>query len=96
VVSQLPIQLCAEVQALLAANLQLDAATITPQSRLVEDLYADSLELLDLVLDLNAHYGIEIGADDLLQMTTVSAVVAVVERLLSPAGQVTLRQIVAL
>lgn len=73
-----------EVCALLAEHFLVEVDSLTPETRLVEDLYADSLELLDLVLDLNAHYQIEIGASDLKQMTTLAQVVAVVKRLTAP------------
>jgi acyl carrier protein len=74
-----------EVVGFVADHFQVERAALTPQTRLVDDLYADSLELLDLVLDLNERYGIEIEADDLQQMTTVAALATVLQRLMLAA-----------
>ena len=74
-----------EVCALLAEHFLVEVGSLTPETRLVEDLYADSLELLDLVMDLNKYYAVDIGASDLEQMTSVAQVVAVLERLTAPA-----------
>jgi len=73
--------LYAEVKALLAQAFAIDVEQLSSDTRLVDDLYADSMELLDLVLALNEHYKIEIGPDDLLTMRTVDGVGAVIERL---------------
>jgi acyl carrier protein len=70
-----------EVRALLADHFSSSPQELTPETRLVDDLYADSLELLDLVMNLNALYGIEIEATDLQQMRTVADVAQVLQRL---------------
>ncbi|WP_434626752.1 acyl carrier protein [Chromobacterium sp. CV08] len=75
-----------QVRAVIEASLAADAARIEPQARLVDDLYADSLELLDMVMALNDAFGIEIGVDDIAGIRTVADVCAVVRRLLG-AGE---------
>ncbi|UTH74094.1 phosphopantetheine-binding protein [Chromobacterium sp. IIBBL 290-4] len=56
-------------------------ARLLPHLRLVDDLYADSMELLDMVLSLNNEFGIDIQAQDVAAMRTVADVVAVIARL---------------
>lgn len=76
------------VVAHLAEHFQVDRASLTPDTRLVEDLYADSLELLDLVLLLNDRFEVEIDPASLEQMTSVAQVVSVLRRLSAPGGSV--------
>jgi acyl carrier protein len=70
----------AEVIALLARQFSTDADQLCGATRLVEDLYADSMELLDVVMALNEHFGIEINAEDMVRMATVDDIVALVAR----------------
>lgn len=77
-----------EVLALLAESFCTEPGRLHPQTRLVEDLYADSLDLLDLVLELNDRFGIEIDAASLEQMRCVQQVVTVVQRLTLQAAAV--------
>ena len=41
-----------QVRDMIASQLQVDAATITPESRLVEDLKADSANVMVMILEL--------------------------------------------
>lgn len=53
---------------------------IQPAARLIDDLYADSMELLEMVMSLNDEFGIEIGAVDVAGMRTVADVREAVAR----------------
>ncbi|MEN6081923.1 phosphopantetheine-binding protein [Chromobacterium piscinae] len=53
---------------------------IQPAARLIDDLYADSMELLEMVMLLNDEFGIEIGAADVAGMRTVADVGEAVAR----------------
>ncbi|WP_256672691.1 acyl carrier protein [Pseudomonas sp. C1C7] len=44
---------------------------ITPNSRLVEDLYIDSMSLVELVMALNESFAIELPEDEVAQWKTV-------------------------
>lgn len=72
--------LCAQVKAYLAdyfvAGMELEEATL-----LVDDLGADSLDLLQVTQTLNDMFGIEIDADLLPRMLTVGGVCDVVKQL---------------
>ena len=60
---------------LIAEQLGIDAENITPEKSLKEDLNADSLDLFELVTNLEDTYEIEIPAEDLERMITVQDVI---------------------
>jgi acyl carrier protein len=66
------------VRSYLAEELGLDASRIEGPSRLKEDLEADSLHLLELVVDLEDRYGIRIPDDQAEQVETVDQAVDLV------------------
>jgi len=65
----------ARVRDHLAAELAVDAASIHEHTRFKEDLNADSLHLVELVVELEDSYGIRIPDDEAAKMETVGAVV---------------------
>jgi acyl carrier protein len=66
----------------LATEFELDAAVITGATRFKEDLDADSLDLYELLMELEDSYGITISREDAAKITTVGdAVDFVAERL---------------
>jgi acyl carrier protein len=66
----------------LATEFELDAAVITDQTRFKEDLDADSLDLYELVMELEDSYGVTVSREETAKITTVGdAVDFVLERL---------------
>ena len=66
----------------LATEFELDAAVITDETRFKEDLDADSLDLYELVMELEDSYGVTVSREDTAKITTVGdAVDFVLERL---------------
>jgi len=59
----------------IAQQLDIPAESITEESRLIEDLKADSLDIVELIMDLEQEYGIEIPDDDLPGIRTVGDIV---------------------
>jgi acyl carrier protein len=55
----------------LATELEVDPARITEETRFKEDLEADSLDLVELVLELEDTYGIRIPDDQAARILTV-------------------------
>jgi acyl carrier protein len=53
--------------------------TITPTTRFREDLDISSASLIDIVLDLEDTFNMAIGDEELKQITTVGAAVALIE-----------------
>ncbi len=69
----------------LATELEVDPAKIEDSTRFKEDLDADSLDLYELVMELEDRYSIRVSEEEAAEIKTVSdAVNLVVERV--PAG----------
>ena len=68
-----------QIAALIAEQLGIDAAEIKPESRLIEDLKADSLDVVAMIVDMEAEYSIQIADEDLPKLRTVADVIAYIE-----------------
>ena len=55
----------------LVAELEVSAEKITPETRFKEDLDADSLDLYELVMELEDRYGIRVSEEEAAQIETV-------------------------
>lgn len=68
-----------ELVAILCDQLPLNAADITPESRIKDDLGADSLDVLQLLMTLEEEKGITIPDDVLPNLKTVGDIVSYIE-----------------
>ena len=59
------------IRAHLATELEVDPARVTDDTRFKEDLEADSLDLVELVMELEDRYGIRIPDEDAARILTV-------------------------
>ena len=64
-----------KLKEIIADQLNVDADSITAESRFKEDLEADSLDLFELVMALEDEYNIEIPAEELTELATVGDVI---------------------
>ena len=64
---------------MIAEQLGIDAAGIKPESRLVEDLKADSLDVVAMVMEMESQYGIQIPDEDLTKLKTVADVMQYIQ-----------------
>ena len=69
-----------DVKAMIAKQLKADPATITRETRLVEDLKADSANVMVMNLDLEDKFGIMVEDDQIMKMKTVGDVVDYIEK----------------
>ena len=67
------------VKNMIAKQLKADPATITPETRLIEDLKADSANILVMIMDLEDKFDIMVEDDQIMKMKTVGDVVAYIE-----------------
>ncbi len=72
-------QIFERIRDLLAEQLDIPADTITPESDIIDDLEADSLTVLDMVMTLEDEFDIEIPDEDVEKLRTVGNVVSYVE-----------------
>ena len=70
-----------KVQAMLADALGLSASEIKPESRIIEDLGADSLDVVELLSRLEDEYGVTIPDDDVENLKTVADVTKELEKI---------------
>lgn len=70
-----------EIQATLADSLHLPKDKITKDSKIVEDLGADSLDVVELLGRLETEYGVAIPDEDVENLVSVGDVVAEIEKL---------------
>jgi len=69
-----------KVRAIIAKQLDIAEDNITPNSSLIEDLKADSLDVVELVMDLEQEFDIEIPDDELPQIRTVGDIIGFIEK----------------
>ena len=69
-----------KVQAILARQLRVDPAIVTPEAQIKKDLGADSLDILQLLMRIEDQYGITIPDKALATFNTVGDVVAYLEQ----------------
>lgn len=68
-----------KLKALLAQQLRIDEAKITPDSKIQSDLGADSLDILQLLMTIEEDYGITIPDEELATFDTVRDIVMFLE-----------------
>lgn len=74
-------QVMAKVREHLSAELEVEAARIQPDTRFRDDLDADSLDLYELVMELEDTYGVSVSEEEAARIVTVAdAVDFVLER----------------
>ena len=64
-----------KIREIAAQNLSMDMETVTATAKFKEDLEIDSLDLFELTMALEEEFGIEIPAEDLESIATVSDVI---------------------
>lgn len=69
-----------DVKAMIAKQLKADAVSITRETRLVEDLKADSANVMVMIMDLEDKFGIMVEDDQIMKMKTVGDVVDYIEK----------------
>ena len=60
-----------ELKKLVAEQLEVEEGTVTPEASFVEDLGADSLDLVQLIMALEERWKIEIPDGDVERLVTV-------------------------
>ena len=69
-----------KIRAVIAKQLDIPGENITAESKLIDDLKADSLDVVELIMDLEQEYGIEIPDDELPKIQTVGDILTFIEK----------------
>ena len=62
------------VKEIIAKELEVDAKQINPEAKFIEDLGADSLDIVELVMALEEEFGLDIPDEDADKLKTVGDV----------------------
>lgn len=68
-----------QLQEIIADQLELDVEEITYDSHILDDLGADSLDVVDLVMSIEDEFGIEVPDEALENIRTVEDMVKYIE-----------------
>ncbi len=68
-----------KVKSIITEHLGVDESEVTPEASFVEDLGADSLDTVELVMALEEEYGIEISDEDAEKIQTVGDVMKYID-----------------
>jgi acyl carrier protein len=68
-----------DIKAIIVELLDVDAGKVTPDAKFREDLEADSLDLVELIMAFEEKFGGEISDEDAQKISTVGDAVSFVE-----------------
>ncbi len=67
------------LQAIVAEQLGVETEKITPDAEFIQDLNADSLDMVELVMSLEEEFGVEISDEEVEKIIKVSDAVEYIE-----------------
>lgn len=68
-----------KIREIIARQLDLDIDSIKPDSNLIDDLKADSLDIVEMIMDLEQEFDVEIPDEELPKVQTVADIVKYLE-----------------
>lgn len=68
-----------EIKGIIVELLGVDGAKVTPEAKFREDLEADSLDLVELIMAFEEKFGGEISDEDAQKITTVGEAVSYID-----------------
>lgn len=68
-----------KVKSLIASQLNIAEDKVVDSARLIEDLGADSLDIVEMLMTLEEEFGINIPDEETANMKTVAEIVKVIE-----------------
>lgn len=70
-----------DIKKIIVETLLIDESKVTPDAKLVEDLGADSLDAVELMMELEEKCNVQIPDDEAMKITTVNSIVELVNSL---------------
>jgi acyl carrier protein len=69
-----------EVKKIIVEQLGVDEAEVTPEASFIDDLGADSLDTVELIMALEEKFGVEVPDEEAEKLTTVGEAIAYLEK----------------
>ena len=69
-----------KIKSIIAEQLNVDEAEVQPEAHFIDDLGADSLDTVELVMALEEEFGVEISDEDAEKIQTVGDVMKYIEQ----------------
>ena len=74
-----------EVVELLSDQMNIDKSMLRPETRFVEDLHTDSLDMVEMLIALEDKYNITVPDEDAKQLETLGKLAEYIESKITPA-----------
>lgn len=68
-----------KIQSVLAQQFDVSADSITEETNIVDDLGADSLDVVELIMSVEDEFGLSIPDEDAAELTTVGKLIEYIE-----------------
>ena len=72
-------EIAEKVRSMVAERMDVDEAKITEDTHFVNDLQADSLDMAELVIDMEEEFGVQISDEEAQKIETVGQAVQYIE-----------------
>lgn len=69
-----------QIKELLAKQLRLDVNTIEDETNIIEDLGADSIDIVEMLMALEENFGITVSDEEAINLRTIKDVADFIER----------------
>lgn len=69
-----------KIMDLLAKQLRIDVNTLSPDTNIIEDLGADSLDVVEMLMAIEENFGITVSDEEAITLKTISDVADFIER----------------
>jgi acyl carrier protein len=69
-----------KVKKIIAEKLSVDLSEVVPEASFVDDLGADSLDLVELIMSMEEEFDVEISDEDAEQLVTVKDAIDYIEK----------------
>ncbi len=69
-----------KIKSLLIEQLNVKPDTVKPESKIIEDLGADSLDVVELLMTLEDEFGVVVSDEEAVALKTVNDIVNVIEK----------------
>ncbi len=73
-------EIMGKVRKIISEKLGVEEEKVVEEAKLIDDLGADSLDLVDLIMDLENEFGVKVDDSDIEKISTVGEVVDYITR----------------